>query len=223
MEKTEHLNYGQYYHIYNRGIDGCNLFTETTNYEYFLQLYDKHIQPIAETYAFVLMKNHFHLLVRIKDPSCLPGFRNPPSDLPGFENLEGLEKLEGLENPRTLEGLLKPPHQHFSNLFNAYTKAFNKKYGRTGSLFEKNFHRKSIQSESYLKSVLLYIHNNPVHHGFCQRPSDYPWSSYLSCISIKSTRLMRKVVIGWFDDLGNFIYCHEKKVETEQIEEWLKI
>ena len=204
MEKTEPLKHGQYYHIFNKGIDGCNLFTETTNYEYFLQLYDKHIQPIAETYAFVLMKNHFHLLVRIKDPPDLPGF----SDLPGFENMEGLSK---------------PPHQYFSNLFNAYTKAFNKKYGRTGSLFEKNFHRKRIQSESYLKSVLLYIHNNPVHHGFCQHTSDYPWSSYLSCISIKSTRLMREAVIGWFDDLGNFKYCHERKVETEQIEKWLKI
>jgi len=218
MEKTESLENGQYYHIYNRGIDGCNLFTETTNYEYFLQLYDKHIQPIAETYAFVLMKNHFHLLVRIKDASDLPGFRNPPSDLPGFRNPPS--DLPGFEN---LEGLDKPPHQHFSNLFNAYTKAFNKKYSRTGSLFEKNFHRKRIQSESYLKSVLLYIHNNPVHHGFCQHLSDYPWSSYLSCISIKPTRLMRETVIGWFDDLENFKYCHEKKVETEQIEKWLKI
>jgi len=207
MEKTEPLEYGQYYHIYNRGIDGCNLFTETTNYEYFLQLFDKHIKPIADTYAWVLMKNHFHFLVRIKDSSDFPGFKN----------------LEGLGGPKSLEGIVKPPHQYFSNLFNAYTKAFNKKYDRTGSLFEKNFHRKRIQSERYLKSVPLYIHNNPVRHGFCQDPADYPWSSYTSSISIKSTRLMREAVIGWFDDIGNFKYCHEKKVETERMEKWLKI
>ncbi len=194
MQSTERLEFGKYYHIYNRGIDGCDLFREQTNYEYFLNLYDEHIQKIADTYAFVLMKNHFHLLVRIKD-------------LPGFQNLEGL----------------KPPHQYFSNLFNAYTKAFNKKYGRTGSLFEKNFHRKHINNQDYLKKVLLYIHNNPVHHRFCEHPVEYPWSSYLSYISIKPTRVQRETVIGWFDDLENFKYCHAKKVETEKIEKLLEL
>ena len=194
MQSTERLEFGKYYHIYNRGIDGCDLFREQTNYEYFLNLYDEHIQKIADTYAFVLMKNHFHLLVRIKD-------------LPGFQNLEGL----------------KPPHQYFSNLFNAYTKAFNKKYGRTGSLFEKNFHRKHIDKKDYLKKVLLYIHNNPVHHRFCEHPVEYPWSSYLSYISIKPTRVQRETVIGWFDDLENFKYCHAKKVETEKIEKLLEL
>lgn len=194
MQSTERLEFGKYYHIYNRGIDGCDLFREQTNYEYFLNLYDRHIQKIADTIAFVLMKNHFHLLVRIKD-------------LPRCANLEGL----------------KPPHQYFSNLFNAYTKAFNKKYGRTGSLFEKNFHRKHIDKQDYLKKVLLYIHNNPVHHRFCEHPVEYPWSSYLSYISIKPTRLQRETVTGWFDDLGNFKYCHAKKVETEKIGKLLEL
>ncbi len=197
MQTKERLETDNYYHIYNRGIDGCELFRERANYEYFLHLYDKHIQPIAETFAFVLMKNHFHLLVRIKDRSNLPGFKNP-------ENL-------------------KPPHQYFSNLFNAYTKAFNKKFGRTGSLFEKNFHRKQIDKQDYLIQVLLYIHNNPVHHRFCEHPSGYPWSSYLCCISDKPTRLHRETVIGWFDDIENFKYCHDKTVEIEKIERLLDI
>jgi putative transposase len=201
MNHLEPLIHGNYYHLFNRGIDGCDLFRETTNYEYFFDLYLKHIEPIADTYAWVLMKNHFHFLLRIKDVPVIP------PDLPGFENLEGL----------------KPPHQHFSNFFNAYTKAFNKKYGRTGSLFQKNFHRKRISNQDYLKQVLLYIHNNPVHHGFCTSPAEYPWSSYLSCITVKPTHLQRDQVIGWFDDLGNFKYCHEKKVETDRIEKWLMV
>ena len=34
--KTISLEYGNFYHIYNRGINGCNLFQENENYEYFL-------------------------------------------------------------------------------------------------------------------------------------------------------------------------------------------
>ena len=110
------LESGNFYHIYNRGINGCDIFKEVTNYEYFLRLYNKHIDPIADTYAWVLMGNHFHLLVRINDPN-LPG--------------------------------LKPPHQHFSNLFNAYSKAFNKFNNRHGALFERAFKRKLVDNMDY--------------------------------------------------------------------------
>ena len=57
------LEFGKYYHIYNRGINSCDLFVENENYEHFLRLYEKYINPIVDTYAWVLMKNHFHLLV----------------------------------------------------------------------------------------------------------------------------------------------------------------
>ena len=97
MQQIEPLNYGKFYHIYNRGINSCDLFHENTNYEYFLGLYDKHISPMADTYAWVLMKNHFHFLVRIKEENART------TNLTGFENLSGLKK----------------PHQYFSNLFNA--------------------------------------------------------------------------------------------------------
>ena len=148
------------------------------------------------------MKNHFHLLVRIKDLAAIK------SDLPGNKNPKGFGK---------------PPYQHFSNLFNAYSKAFNKRYNRTGSLFEKNFHRKQINNIEHLKNVVVYIHQNPVHHRFSERPSDYPWSSYQTCISVKQTRLKRDTVVGWFDDSGNFKYYHEQKLDTIEIEKWLKI
>lgn len=67
MNQHELLLQGRYYHIFNRGINSCNLFRKADNYNYFLELYDKHISPIADTYAWVLMPNHFHLMVRIKE------------------------------------------------------------------------------------------------------------------------------------------------------------
>ena len=71
--------------------------------------------------------------------------------------------------------------------------------------------------------MIIYIHNNPVHHGFCTHPVEYPWSSYLTCISLKPTKLNRDRVIGWFDDQANFIYMHNQKVELDQIEDWLEL
>jgi len=226
--KTELLKYGHFYHIYNRGIDSCNLFRKPENYEYFLVQYDKYISPIADTYAWVLMPNHFHLLVRVKDEEEIRcgGARN----LTGFKNLSGLNTTTGGCNPDgDYEGLpnlsdLKSPHQHFSNLFNAYSKAFNKRFDRHGSLFERPFKRKLIDNEKYLKHVILYIHNNPVHHGFCSHPVEYSWTSYLSCISIKPTRLKREAVYGWFDDQANFKVKHDEiiKIEwIEKMEKWL--
>jgi REP element-mobilizing transposase RayT len=197
------LECGNYYHIYNRGINSCELFHESGNYYHFLNLYNKYISAVAETFAWVLMRNHFHLLVRILDPL------NPE----GFQNLQG---LKGLKTEKYIT-------QQFSNLFNAYSKAFNKRYHRTGSLFEHTFRRKIILDETYLKQVILYIHDNPVHHKICNHALEYPWSSYLSYISMKPTQQKRNTVIGWFDNQANFKYWHDQNINIESIEKWLKI
>ncbi len=205
MQKTEKLKFGCYYHINNRGINGCKLFGGRENFEYFLELYDHYITPVADTFAWVLMPNHFHLLVRIKEENEI---LSTSSDLTGFQNLSGLVKL-------------KPPHQHFSNLFNAYTKAVNKRFLRHGALFERPFQRKPICDTDHLKQVILYIHNNPIHHGFCEHILDYPWCSYLTCITTKPTKLHRESVIGWFVNMANFKYQHNQKIQIDKIEEWL--
>jgi putative transposase len=204
MQKTEPLQHGQYYHIYNCDINGERLFQETTNYEHFLRLYEKYIEPGAETYAWCLMGNHFHLLVRIRDEREIAANADPT----GFQNLSGLEEI-------------KPPHQYFSNLFNAYTKAINKHYNRHGALFERPFKRKLIENEAYLKQVVIYIHNNPVHHGFCNHPMEYGWSSYLSCISKKPTRINWERTLDCFDRKELFEPAHYKLSSMEDIEEYL--
>ncbi len=136
------------------------------------------------------MPNHFYLLIYIKNLTGL----NPDSQ----SNLSGLITTT------------KPPHQHFSNLFNAYTKAFNKYHNRHGALFERPFKRKQIDSDEYLKQVIIYIHNNPIHHSFVSHPIEYIWSSYETCLSDKISKLKREEVIKLFDDKSNFIYCHQQ-------------
>lgn len=185
------IEYGQYYHIYNRGNNRNDIFFEVENYNYFLRLYDKYIDPIAETYAWCLLKNHFHFLVRIKDK----------------EEIAKITLNKGnSNNPRILN-----PSSQFGHLFNAYTKAINKSYNRTGCLFESTFERKLVNTEDYFQKLIFYIHNNPVHHGFVSSMKDYPWSSYLTITSTKTTKMSREGVIEAYGDLQNFEHYHSQK------------
>ncbi|SDX22568.1 hypothetical protein [Flavobacterium degerlachei] len=200
MQTFQSLEYGNYYHIYNRGINDENLFKETRNHEHFLNLYSKHIEPIAETYAWCLLKNHFHLLVRIKT----------------FEEI--MLHQQDYEIKKII-----PPHQSFGNLFNAYTKSINKSFNRHGSLFERPFKRKLIDNETYLQTLIKYIHYNPVNHGFCEHPIQYPWSSYQSCTSNKPTKLQRTKILSFFGDLENFKDCHKQSECFITLESYLEI
>ena len=221
MQQIEPLNYGKFYHIYNRGVNSCDLFVEPSNYEHFLNLYDKYISLVADTYAWVLMKNHFHLLVRIKEEKEI-GYLSGKT-LSGYETTERVGAApSAVHNPEDGFKLKRytPVHQ-FSHLFNAYAQAYNKRYGRIGSLFIHPFKRKLIEDKDYFRNLVIYIHNNPVHHGFTEHAMDYPWSSYLTCISIKPTRLQRDAVMGWFDNEANFRIAHDDNFNDNGIEAWL--
>jgi putative transposase len=204
MQKTEPLVHGNYYHIYNCGINGVPLFRENKNYEYFLRLYDRYIEPVADTCAWCLMGNHFHFLLRIKEIEEI--------------DVEKLYTADGVLNPVRS---IKPLHLYFSHLFNSYTQAFNKMYSRHGSLFERAFKRKRINSEKYFKQLVIYIHNNPVHHGFCKHPAEYPWSSYQTCISDRATKIEPNIVTEWFDSLDNFKAVHETEAGFSDMDKYL--
>jgi len=67
MANPAPLRSGGYYHIYNRGNNREDIFREDRNCRHFLRLYARHAAPVCDTYAYCLLRNHFHLLVRIKD------------------------------------------------------------------------------------------------------------------------------------------------------------
>ncbi|MCC1485189.1 oxygen-dependent coproporphyrinogen oxidase [Winogradskyella sp. E313] len=96
--------------------------------------------------------------------------------------------------------------QAFSNLFNAYVKAFNKQNNRTGSLFEKHFKRKKIDSESYLKTLFCYIHRNPSKNWEGFRYSSYHY--YVNSNSTNYFELNKTYVLSLFDDLENLKISH---------------
>jgi putative transposase len=177
------LEPGKYYHIYNRGNNKETIFKEPQNYYYFLSLWTKYIEPVAKTYCYSLLPNHFHFLIRITD--------------------------------RENESQKSSVSQAFSNLFNAYAKAINKKYHRTGSLFQENFKRKEITGESYFTYIVGYILTNPVKHGFCKDAATYPYSSYKILLTDNPTNLLRDEIIQCFTSKGqlkSYIESYQKDI-----------
>ena len=91
---------------------------------------------------------------------------------------------------------LMPNHYHFllrqdgeatvsdfmQAVFNSYTKAFNKMYARTGTLFEERFRAIAVQKYEYLLHLCRYIHRNPLNAGLVKHPAEWPFSNYLEWV-----------------------------------------
>ncbi|HEY9167632.1 MAG TPA: transposase [Candidatus Kryptonia bacterium] len=67
-------------------------------------------------------------------------------------------------------------------VFNSYTKAVNRMYNRTGTLFESPFKATLVDKIEYLLQLSRYIHLNPVCAGLCGDVEDWRYSNYLECI-----------------------------------------
>lgn len=199
MTKKEGLHPHVFYHIYNRGNNRENIFIEERNYRYFLQRYAQYIEPVATTYAYCLLKNHFHLLVRIRSVE--------------EQEARWREQASGvLETPEVVDtlGVFEPldASRQFSKLFNGYAKAINKAYGRTGSLFEGRFKRLPVKSQAHLIQLVIYIHRNPEKHGFVKDFRKWPYSSYGALTSERSTRVGREAVLEWVQGQAALVDAH---------------
>jgi hypothetical protein len=102
-------------------------------------------------------------------------------------------------------------------LFSTYTKAINKAYQHTGSLFQKPFKRLLVTSDEHLFHLVTYIHLNPVKHGFIQDFRDWPNSSYSTICSTNPTRLQRDQVLDWFNGRKGFEQAHSQGANTRLI------
>ena len=160
---------GEFYHIYNRGVEGRNIFLEKDDYLRFLKglaafnsdipiilnrVYDEEIRSLQENklaavVSYCLMKNHIHLLARCEDEVKLALF---------------LQKI-----------------------FIGYTMYFNIKYQRSGVLFQGRSKSKHIDNDTYLKHVIDYIHLNPLDYSF------HKWRNH----KIKKLRKARDVIIQY--------------------------
>ena len=98
---------GKVYHVFNRGINNQPIFFDDENYIFFLKQFDKYLSTKVDVLAYCLMQNHFHLFIRIK-------------------------KINGLSEMEISNAVIKS----FRDFLISYAKAVNKKYERTGALFQ---------------------------------------------------------------------------------------
>ncbi len=145
MNRKIKFSKGEYYHIYNRGVEKREIFTSESDYNRFVYLlyYANLFEPVnmrsminqgfpsvnrGETLVDIggwcLMPNHFHLLVKEKSNGGLSKF---------------LSKLQ-----------------------TGYSMYFNKKNERTGALFQGSFKAEHLNTDEYLKYIYSYIHLNPI-------------------------------------------------------------
>ncbi|MBQ7669299.1 MAG: transposase [Clostridia bacterium] len=65
-----------------------------------------------------------------------------------------------------------------------YVYWYNLKYRRTGHLFQDRFKSEAVENEKYFKTVIRYIHQNPLKAGLVKHISDYPYSSYKEYLNV---------------------------------------
>jgi putative transposase len=218
MAKTEHyythFEPGLYYHVYNRSVDRKPMFTQERNYEFFLQKLCIYLLPVLDVYAWCLMNNHFHLMVRINDAQDLTTLKT--SENGNRQDLTTFEKLSNLNHDAhpIISGA-------FRRLFQSYAMAFNKQDNRIGTLFQTPFKRNLVSNDNYFTQMIYYIHSNPQHHGFIDDFRDYPFSSYNTILNTNESLSLHdlttseklsnhtgKKVLDWFGGKDDYIKYH---------------
>jgi putative transposase len=191
------------FHVYTRGIDRKPIFLTDKHYRSFLRKYERLVSPYVDTYAFCLLGNHFHFLIRIKSN----------------QEIDKLIDLKMLPLRKVPVGLFVS--RKIGNLLNSHAQMFNIATSRTGGLFESPFRRKPVDSSQYLTHLIKYIHLNPVTHEIHGNYEFYPYSSYPEYFKFKSRIIDKKEGLFWFGNLEVFEKFHETETSEEKISKLL--
>lgn len=218
-----------YYHLYSRGNNKQLIFYKAKNYPYFLFKLTTYLTDYVDVFAYCLLPNHFHLLVRIKPMEEI--LTSAVRDFPlinkktleqwnfSFSNSSFLHKkkvalTDILEMDITEDMQLRIAcwvvKERIRICLMGYAKAINKQENLEGSLFRKNIRRKKVEGLDYLKYLVWYVHNNPVHHNLFHSLQDYSNSSYQTLVSNEPTKLKRTEVLELYGGLSEFKQFHKE-------------
>ncbi len=165
---------GYYYHIFNCGLNRQAIFTTLEDYQRLVDVvrYYKNDQRVS--YAQVLNLN-----------------RNNSASLPqaALPQRPRVSLLAYCLMPNHFHFILRPLRQDgitkfLSDLTNSYTRYYNIKYQRLGSLFQGTFKAVHVEGDPSLFNLIRYIHLNPArspqinYQGRVRLPGQYPFSSY---------------------------------------------
>lgn len=135
-----------------------------------------------EIYAYVIMSNHIHLLVRS-----------------GNENLSGtLRDLKSYTSKEILKAIIEKNESRRDWLLMIFKYAAGKhKRNNTYQLWTHENHAEEVYSNKFIDQKLEYIHNNPVRSGIVANPEDYLYSSARNYADLESVLDIIEVSRTW--------------------------
>ena len=153
-----------YYHIYNRGVDKRTLFKNTQDYAVFLNYLKEYLSPLPEKHPQrqIAVNNKDY---QINDYQCR-NYCNSVILIAYCLMINHFHLLIKQTAARNIELFMR-------SFATRYTSYFNKRYQRSGTLFEGPYKAVLIDSDEQLLHLSRYIHLNPSPNLFKQ-PSSYP-------------------------------------------------
>lgn len=198
------------YHIYNRANGSEKVYLNENDYYHFLTKYKHYISPIVDTFAYCLLPNHFHLMVKIKSEIELMTY---------FKTVYPSSRFTEVWDFREVGHAIS--HQ-FGRLFSSYTQSFNKLYNRKGALLIPNFKRKLVEDPHYNSKLLAYIHTNPIKHGLTDKIEDWEFSSYHAYTSSRKTNVSTQAMIDFFGSRNELVKFHEDYTTSlNEMNDWM--
>lgn len=174
----------EFYHIYNRGVEKRKIFTQPRDYKRFIRT--------LFYYQFTSPKPSFSKFAKSELNLFKPVLENKIAEvicyclMPNhFHLLIRQLKDSGIS---TLLGQIS----------NSYTKYFNTKYTRVGSLLQGTFKAVPIETDEQLLHVSRYIHLNPVVSGLVNKLDTYKWSSYSEFINGQESFCSSQEILNFF-------------------------
>lgn len=165
MSRKPRLHYsGAIYHVTARGNNRQIIFNDEYDKTYYQTLVKHYKEKFAcSLFAYVLMDNHVHLLVRV-------------ANQPVSKFMQGIQQC--------------------------YTMHYNQKYSHVGHVFQQRYNAELCSNDSYLLSVVRYIHNNPVKAKIVET-LDYTWSSHNDYVRGDYSFVDSSAILGIFADERN--------------------
>ena len=202
------------YHIYNRGVNGDAIFHTQENYRYFLQKLAEYIGDYTEIYAYCLMRNHFHLLLKVKNKYQVQVAFSKDIAEKDTNSQKFKTWKQNSEAEFTTDEIVT---ERFRSFFISYAKSLAKQTGRKGSLFQRPFKRLLVDNDAYFTQLVYYIHANPCHHNIMTDFHAYEWSSYKRHLIDSTSLLGKEQVLTWFHGKEKYIQFHTQQHREEDI------
>ncbi|MCA9360381.1 hypothetical protein KC730_00645, partial [Candidatus Kaiserbacteria bacterium] len=110
--------------------------------------------------------------------------------------------------------------RYMHKLSNAYSQYFNKRYEKSGHVFQGAYKVKLVESDEQLTYLSAYIHRNPNElRRWKNNTISYPWSSYQDYLSNRWKKLLVGEVItstfGSFEEYQEFVENSGAKEDFE--------